>query len=154
MLGCHLSFRFMLVLGITNNWVVFQRYGYFYVHYVCVYMHHICALCLRRPVDDIISPGTGAIESCELPRGCWEPNLGSLKEQQCLTTKLSLELCNNCFPVVIWTNETTGLIEMLWHLDEEGCRLQIEGQRWNELLYLVFLLLSSDESPQSALGSL
>ena len=38
-------------------------------------------------------PGTGVINDCELPCGCWELNLGPLEEQQLvlLTTEPSLQ---------------------------------------------------------------
>ena len=32
------------------------------------------------------SPGTGAMDSCERPCGCWESNLGPLEEQPVLLT--------------------------------------------------------------------
>jgi hypothetical protein len=38
-------------------------------------------VCLREGVG---SPGTGVTDSCELPSGCWELNLGPLGEQPVL----------------------------------------------------------------------
>ena len=32
-------------------------------------------------------PGAGVTDSCELPCGCWESNLGPLQEQQVLANK-------------------------------------------------------------------
>jgi hypothetical protein len=39
------------------------------------------------------SPGTGVTDSCEVPRGCRESNLISLREQVLLTTEPPLQLC-------------------------------------------------------------
>ena len=52
----------------------------------CMYVHHMCAWCLRRPEEGVGSPGTGAMDGCELPCGCWELNRGPLQEQQGLFT--------------------------------------------------------------------
>ena len=54
---------------------------------VCISLYHI--QCLKKPEKNIRSPGTGAIDSCELPCGCWESNLGSLEVPQ--TTEPSLQ---------------------------------------------------------------
>ena len=36
--------------------------------------------------EGIRSPATGYLDSCELPCGCWELNLGPLEEQSVLLT--------------------------------------------------------------------
>jgi hypothetical protein len=36
--------------------------------------------------EDVRSPGTGVVDSCELPCGCWKLNLGPLEEQPMLLT--------------------------------------------------------------------
>jgi hypothetical protein len=47
---------------------------------VCVC--HMCALCLWKPEESIRSPGTGVIDSCELPDGSWESNPGHYKSKE------------------------------------------------------------------------
>jgi hypothetical protein len=37
-------------------------------------------------------PGTGVINGCEVPRGCWESNLGSREEQTMLLTTVLIAL--------------------------------------------------------------
>ena len=37
--------------------------------------------CLWRWEEGIVSPRTNVTDGCELPCGCWQPNLGPLKEQ-------------------------------------------------------------------------
>jgi hypothetical protein len=45
-----------------------------------------------KPKDDIGSPKVGITNSCEVPCGNWEPNLGPLKRQRVLlTTEPSLQ---------------------------------------------------------------
>ena len=40
--------------------------------------------CLHACVCEAVrSPETGVTDSCELPYGCWELDLGPLEEQQC-----------------------------------------------------------------------
>lgn len=41
--------------------------------------------------EGIRSPGTGAIDSCEPPYGCWQQNTGPVQEQVLLTTEPSLQ---------------------------------------------------------------
>lgn len=51
--------------------------------YVCVcnfhviYVHCMCSWFPWRPEQEVRSPGTGAMDSCELPRGCWQWNWSS-----------------------------------------------------------------------------
>jgi hypothetical protein len=40
----------------------------------------------QRLEEDIRGPGTGVVDGCELPCGCWESNLGLLEEQPVLLT--------------------------------------------------------------------
>lgn len=42
--------------------------------------------CPQRPEQGIGSPDTGVTDTCELPHGCWESNLGSPQEQHMLST--------------------------------------------------------------------
>jgi hypothetical protein len=49
------------------------------------YMHW-CFDCMCVLHEGIGSPGIGVIDSCELPCGCWELNLGPLEEQPVLLT--------------------------------------------------------------------
>ena len=44
-----------------------------------IYIVHACLVLAEAAVG---FPGTGVIDSCELPCGCWELNLGPLQEQQ------------------------------------------------------------------------
>lgn len=46
-------------------------------------MHHWC---LCNPKEDCGFPGNGVPDGCELPFGCWESNVSSLKEQPVLLT--------------------------------------------------------------------
>lgn len=47
-----------------------------------------CVVCL---CEGVRYSGTGVIVSCELPRGCWEMNLGLVEAQSVLlATELSL----------------------------------------------------------------
>ena len=58
---------------------------YFYFSCALVLCLHVC---LRKGVR---YAGTGVIDSCELPCGCWELNPGPLEEQSLLlTTESSL----------------------------------------------------------------
>ena len=45
-------------------------------------LSHVC-LCtaLRRPEEGVRSSRAGVTDSCELPSGCWELNLGPLEDQ-------------------------------------------------------------------------
>ena len=48
-------------------------------------VYHLHAWCLQKSKEVIGSPETGIMDSCELPRGCWESNTGPVKEQLMLT---------------------------------------------------------------------
>lgn len=53
---------------------------------------HAYVWCLWSPEGDVIFPGTGGMNGCELPCRCWELNQGPLEEQKVLlTTKPSLQ---------------------------------------------------------------
>lgn len=43
-----------------------------------MYVHHVCALCLRRSEESSGSPGIGTPSGCEPQCGCWGQNLGAL----------------------------------------------------------------------------
>jgi hypothetical protein len=57
-----------------RTFTVFKKVIYFY--FMCIGVLPAC----------IESPGTRVVDSCEMPCGCWELNLGSLKEQPMLLT--------------------------------------------------------------------
>ena len=62
------------------------HYFLFYVH-LCFAYRRVCVT-----VSGITSPRTGVTDSCELPCGCWERNLGPLEEQLVgLTIESSLQ---------------------------------------------------------------
>ena len=53
----------------------------------CMYMCHVHVVPMEaRDGGSVRSPGTGVIDGCEPPCGCWESNLGPLEEQQMLLT--------------------------------------------------------------------
>lgn len=65
----------------------FYMYGCFANLYVCA----PCIYLVLRPArEGIRSPGIGDIGGCDLPRRCWELNLGLL-ESLLLTPELSLQ---------------------------------------------------------------
>lgn len=56
----------------------------------CVTVHNMCAWCLQMP-EGTGFPRAGVIDSCEMPRECWESNL-ALEEQPVLkTAEMSLQ---------------------------------------------------------------
>lgn len=59
-------------------------YVYFYL-YVCVCAQCACLVTIWVR-EDFRSPGTGATDVCKSSCGCWELNLGSIREQQVLLT--------------------------------------------------------------------
>lgn len=52
-------------------------------------VYHVNACCLRKSEEDLSSPGTGDIDSCEPPCRCWESNSDLLQEQHVLLTMKS-----------------------------------------------------------------
>lgn len=55
-------------------------------------VHLLNALCQWSPEEGIGFPGSGVQDDCDLPCGCWESNMCSLKEQLVIfTTKQSLQ---------------------------------------------------------------
>jgi hypothetical protein len=57
----------------------------------CMCGCHLHVWCLWNSEEKVKSPGTGAVDGCELPCGCWELNLE--QEQQVLPiTDLPLQL--------------------------------------------------------------
>lgn len=50
-----------------------------------MFVHHMWAY-PQKSEEDTGSPRTGVLDGCELPSGCWEPDLGPQKEQQVLLT--------------------------------------------------------------------
>jgi hypothetical protein len=72
-------------LGKTNKQTTkkpqhFLIYDLFVYLYALVFCLDLC-LC-----EGVRSPGTGIIDNCELPCGCWELNPGPLEEQPVLST--------------------------------------------------------------------
>jgi E3 ubiquitin-protein ligase NEDD4 len=49
-------------------------------------MHHIQEWYLQRPEEGLGSPGTGDVEDCEPPCGCWDLNSGPSEDQSVLLT--------------------------------------------------------------------
>lgn len=80
------------VLAITETsfqpcifWVTLSL---FYPFNLCIWIFclHVCLItkcvqCQKRPEEDIVSPPTKVADGCEPPFGCWELNMGLLKEQ-------------------------------------------------------------------------
>ena len=64
------------------NFILFFQF-LFYIHgcFACMFVYN-CAGCPWRPEEGTRLPETGVIDSCEPPRGCWEPNLVPLEEWQ------------------------------------------------------------------------
>jgi hypothetical protein len=57
-----------------------------------------CLQCPQWPEEGIRSSGTRAVEGCELPSGCWNPNFSVLQEQPVLlTVEPSLQPWIVCF---------------------------------------------------------
>lgn len=48
-------------------------------------VHHVRVYWTKRPKEVIRPFGTGISDGCELPPGCWEPDLGPLKEQKAIS---------------------------------------------------------------------
>lgn len=48
----------------------------------CMSVYYMQAWYLWRSEEDTGFFRTGVTEGCKLPRGLWEPNLGTLQEQQ------------------------------------------------------------------------
>lgn len=48
----------------------------------CTSVYHVHAWCPQRSAEGAASPGTAAIDGCELPCGCREKNPGPLQERQ------------------------------------------------------------------------
>lgn len=60
----------------------------------CMSGHHVCAWCSQRLEEDIRSPRTRSIDSCDHPCGCRESHMGSLEQQPVfLITTPSLQPC-------------------------------------------------------------
>lgn len=52
----------------------------------------LCVMCVQwsqRPEEGGWSSRTGALDGCQLPRGCWESSLGSLEEESVPLTSWS-----------------------------------------------------------------
>lgn len=56
----------------------------------CIGAHYVCAWYPRRSEEGTGCPGTGLMDSCEPPCGCWESNLDPLQQQVLLTTEPSV----------------------------------------------------------------
>lgn len=72
-----------------EGWGSFKIFVYFY--FMCIHECLACMhVCVPRawlvPTEDIRSvgsPGSGVIDSCKLPCGCWEPNLSPYMSSKC-----------------------------------------------------------------------
>jgi hypothetical protein len=80
----------------------------------CMSMHHVCVV-FMRPEESVGSPGTGGIDSCELPCGCWELNLGLLEVQPALliNTNTLKEIHNYLFMMCYFKNKNSNYSQIL-----------------------------------------
>lgn len=46
----------------------------------CMHVYHLCGGDQKGPEKDTATSETGVLGGCELPCGCWEPDLGLLQE--------------------------------------------------------------------------
>lgn len=60
------------------------------VSLACMSVHQIHAWCLLRSEENVGSLEL-ELQSCELPQGCWDSNLGIPQKQVFLTAKVSLQ---------------------------------------------------------------
>jgi hypothetical protein len=75
---------------------IVKRKRFIYLFSMCTRVGlHVCAphlQCLQRPEEGVRSPGAEDTDSCELPCGYWELNLGPRQESPVLlTTEPSLQ---------------------------------------------------------------
>ena len=55
-------------------------------------LYTMCVYCPLKPEEGVRTSGTGVMDGCRLPCGCWELNSGPLEEQPVLlTTEPSLQ---------------------------------------------------------------
>ena len=47
----------------------------------CIIMYHLCVWYFQKPKEVVGPPGARATDSCEVPYGFWESNLGLLEKQ-------------------------------------------------------------------------
>jgi hypothetical protein len=82
-----------VVWWLINVHIIFKVHLFvFYVYQcllACMYVNHVCAWYLQRPLESTGSLGTGVMDDWELPCGHWELNLGPLQEQHLLLTSES-----------------------------------------------------------------
>lgn len=72
----------------------------------CTYVYHIHAWHPQRSEETVRSTGTGVTGYCEIPFGCWDPNVAPLQEQLVFLTA-EPPLCFPCiqFGLVMWRHE-------------------------------------------------
>lgn len=83
----------------------------------CGSVYHMRIWCLGRLEERVWCPGTRITGSCELPRGCWKPNLGPLGEHQ---------------PVLVATKSSLFCICHVFGLSHAPCCLECRPC-WNEV---------------------
>lgn len=69
------------------------------VSLACMSVHQIHAWCLLRSEENVGSLEL-ELQSCELPQGCWDSNLGIPQKQVFLTAKLSLQPYKDFFLIM------------------------------------------------------
>ena len=68
-----------LILG--GGMLILWFGGLFVCLFVLIFISCALVLCLNVYLcESVRSPGTGVTDSCELPCGCWELNLGRLED--------------------------------------------------------------------------
>lgn len=84
----------------------FKTIHLFYAHGclpACNSTQHMHDWCLQRSEESVGSHGTGVIDGCEPSGGCWESNLGLLREQPVLFIfEPSLKLLHHYSIIIIF----------------------------------------------------
>lgn len=69
-------------LPVNCDYIIFNFLILFNAHvsfaYMCMRAPYIYAGCPQRSEEDIRTPETGVMHSCELPSGCWKLNVSPL----------------------------------------------------------------------------
>lgn len=68
------SLVFSVPLALSKD-LLFLFYGY--VCFACMYAYTPCVKSLWRSEEVVGSPAAGVSNGCELPRGCWDLDLGT-----------------------------------------------------------------------------
>lgn len=68
----------------SRAWIQMVRIAVSFIS--CMFVHHVCTWCLRRPEEGTRCLGIEVTDSC----GCWDSNPDSMEEQPMLLTLLSI----------------------------------------------------------------